>query len=46
MTCQPQRIEMQNTAVCSQTPQTLAVNKGVLRENEQAKQSGPPIQIN
>lgn len=46
MTLQPQGIETQNPAVCSQTPQTAAVNKGVLRENEQVEQSGPSIQIN
>lgn len=39
-------MEMQKPAVRSQTPQTAAVNKGVFRENEQAKQNGLSTQIN
>lgn len=43
---QPQTMEMQNPAVCSQTPQAAAVHKGLLREKEQPKQNGPSTQIN
>ena len=43
---QPQTMDMQSPAVCSQTPQTAAVRKGVLGEKEQTKQYGPSSQIN
>lgn len=38
---QPRTMEMQNPAVCSQTPQAAAVHKGVLGEKEQTKQNVP-----